>query len=314
MKVQDQAEGNGWSLWNADTTEAIRGLPSDSVDFSAYSPPFASLYTYSPSERDMGNCRTHGEFHEHFGFLMPEMLRVTKPGRNMSVHCMDLPTSKARDGKIGLTDFPGELIRAAERAGWIWHSKVTIRKDPVTAMQRTKALGLLWKQIQKDSCMSRMGIPDYVLTFRKPGDNAAPVAHTKDDFPVSQWQQWAEPVWTIADSQKDLDLLEAWAGLVWSDIDPSDTLQYRSAREHADERHIAPLQLEVTRRCVRMWSNPGEVVLSPFAGIASEGVVALEEGRRFLGFELKPSYWRQGARNLGAAQSQRTLFSESAAQ
>jgi len=282
MKVLDQAEGKHWTLWQGDSAEVLRGVPDSSVGFSVYSPPFASLYTYSNSDRDMGNCRTHAEFHEHFAFLMPEMLRVTKPGRNMSVHCMDLPTSKARDGQIGLSDFPGELIRAAQKAGWIWHSKVTIWKDPVTAMQRTKALGLLHKQILKDSCMSRMGIPDYVLTFRKPGVNVEPVGHTRDQFPVDLWQKWASPI--------------------WSDIDPSDTIQHRSAREEEDERHICPLQLEVIRRCVRLWSNPGDTVLSPFAGIASEGVVAVEEARRFVGVELKRSYFEQAARNLAAAE------------
>lgn len=282
MNVLDQKGGEGWQLYHGDAVEVLPALPAESVDFSVYSPPFASLYTYSNSDRDMGNCRSHSEFHEHFAFLMPGMFRLTKPGRNMSVHVMDLPTSKARDGQIGLTDFPGQIIKAAEEAGWIWHSRVTIWKDPVTAMQRTKALGLLWKQLLKDSTMSRQGIPDYVLTFRKPGDNAEPVSHTKEQFPVSLWQKWASPV--------------------WDDIDPSDTLQFRSAREDDDERHLAPLQLEVIRRCVRLWSNPGNIVLSPFAGIGSEGFVALEEGRRFVGTELKPSYFGQASRNLASAE------------
>ena len=280
--VIDQAAGDGWALWQADSVDALRGIPESSVGLSVYSPPFASLYTYSNSDRDMGNCRTHAEFHEHFGWLMPEMLRVTKPGRNMCVHCMDLPTSKVRDGHIGLQDFPGELIRAAERAGWIWHSKVTIWKDPVTQMQRTKALGLLGKQLWKDSAMSRMGLADYVLTFRRPGENAEPISHSRDEFPVSQWQQWASPIWI--------------------DIQPNDTLQYRSAREAEDERHICPLQLEVIRRCVRLWSNPGDVVLSPFAGIGSEGYVAIQERRRHLGIELKASYYQQAAKNLASAE------------
>lgn len=302
INVLDQAVGDDWALYNGDSCEVMKGLPTESVDFSCYSPPFASLYTYSNSDRDMGNCRTHDEFHEHFSWLMPEMFRVTKSGRNMSVHCMDLPTSKARDGQIGLTDFPGELIRAAERAGWIWHSKVTIFKDPVTAMQRTKALGLLWKQLKKDSCMSRMGIPDYVLTFRKPGVNASPVSHSPEEFPVAQWQKWASPTWIVEDTEQDLDLLSQWAGLLWDDINPSDTLQFRSAREDADERHLAPLQLEVIRRCIRLWSNPGDTVLTPFAGIGSELVVALEEKRKAIGSELKKSYWDQGRRNCATAE------------
>lgn len=287
VEALNQVTGAGWVMYQGDCVELVRGIPDRSVDFTAYSPPFASLFTYSNSDRDMGNCRTHDEFHEHFRFLLGDLLRVTKPGRNMSVHCMDLPTSKTRDGEIGLTDFPGELIRSARAAGWIWHSKVTIWKDPVTAMQRTKALGLLWKQIQKDSCMSRMGIPDYVLTFRRPGVNPNPVSHTKEEFPVDQWQKWASPI--------------------WSDINPSDTLQFRSAREHADERHVCPLQLEVIRRCVRLWSNPGDVILSPFAGIGSEGYVALEEGRKFVGVELKGSYFSQACANLSTAEKQKDV-------
>ena len=278
----DQATGEGWSIVNGDCVEVVRDMPANSIDLSIYSPPFASLYTYSASDRDMGNCRTHDEFFEHYRFLLAHLLDATKPGRNMCVHCMDLPTSKSRDGYVGLSDFPGEIIRSAENAGWIWHSKVTIWKDPVTAMQRTKALGLLHKQLKKDSCMSRMGIPDYVLTFRKPGENPFPVAHTDETFPVSLWQKWASPI--------------------WDDIDPSDTLQFRSAREEEDEKHICPLQLEVIRRCVRLWSNPSDVVASPFAGIGSEGVVSIEEGRRYVGVELKRSYYEQAARNLAAAE------------
>ncbi len=288
MNVIDQAMGDGWAVYNGDSCEVLKGLPDNSVHYSVYSPPFASLYTYSPSDRDMGNCKDHREFWEHFAFLLPELFRVTKPGRNMSAHVMDLPTSKARDGRIGLTDFPGEFIRQAESAGFIWHSRITIWKDPVTAMQRTKALGLLWKQLLKDSCMSRQGIPDYVLTFRKPGDNSEPVSHTKTEFPVDQWQKWASPV--------------------WDDIDPSDTLQYRSAREHEDERHVAPLQLEVIRRCLTLWSNPGDVVLSPFAGIGSEGYVSLQNNRKFVGCELKRSYYEQAVRNLRGAKRQTSLL------
>lgn len=309
----DQSEGNGWKLIQGDCVEVVRAMPEKSVDFSVFSPPFASLYTYSNSDRDMGNCTNHEMFHKHHTFLLADLLRVTKPGRNMSLHCMDLPTSKVRDREIGLSDFPGEIIRSAKSVGWIWHSKVTIRKDPVQAMQRSKALGLLHKQILKDSCMSRMGIPDYVLTFRRPGVNAEPVSHARDEFPVSIWQQWAEPIWTVQDSDKDVELAAQFAGLTWSDINPSDTLQGRSAREHNDERHIAPLQLEVSRRCIRMWSKPGNVVLSPFAGIGSEGYVALEEGRKFIGVELKRSYYEQACKNLAsvdpnASGRQRSLF------
>ncbi|MCA9667399.1 MAG: site-specific DNA-methyltransferase [Myxococcales bacterium] len=256
----------------------MRGLPDSSIGYSIFSPPFASLYTYSASMRDLGNCKDDADFFAHFAFVAAELHRVLAPGRLVSMHCMPMPSSKSRDGFIGVRDFPGDLIRAMERAGFVYHSEVCIWKDPVTAMQRTKALGLLHKQLKKDSCMSRQGLPDKVVTMRKLGDNPEPVSHTNETFPVQVWQNYASPV--------------------WMDIDPSDTLQYRSAREHDDERHICPLQLEVIRRCLRMWSNPDDIVLSPFAGIGSEGVVALEQGRRFVGAELKGSYFEQAARNL----------------
>jgi DNA modification methylase len=275
------AVGEGWEVALADCVDVVNELEEDSVDYSMFSPPFSSLYTYSNSERDMGNSKGSGEFFKHFSYLIGGLHRITKPGRLVSVHCMDLPTSKTHHGHIGLRDFRGEIIRAFEDAGFYFHSNVTIWKDPVTAMQRTKALGLLHKQLKKDSCMSRQGIPDYVVTFRKPGENAEPVAHTDETFPVSRWQEWASPI--------------------WSDINPSDTLQYRSAREHKDEKHIAPLQLEVIRRCIMLWTNPGDLVFSPFAGIGSEGYVALQHGRRFLGVELKESYWKQAKANLAVA-------------
>ncbi len=273
-----------WTMHLADCVELARELPSDSIHYSVYSPPFQSLYTYSNSERDLGNSRDAREFWEHYKFLIAESYRAMMPGRLVSIHCMNLPTSKVRDGHIGLRDFRGEIIKAFEDAGFIYHSEVCIWKDPVTAMQRTKALGLLHKQIKKDSCMSRQGVPDYLVTMRKPGDNPERVTNTNESFPVHLWQQHASPI--------------------WMDINPSDTLQYRSAREHNDERHICPLQLEVIRRAVKLWSNPGDVVWSPFAGIGSEGFVALEMGRRFIGSELKGSYYQQACRNLGNALSQ----------
>lgn len=281
MDVIDQTITSEYALYHGDCIEVIQSLPNDSVHFSIFSPPFASLYTYSNSPRDMGNCKSHEEFFEHFGVLVPELLRVTMPGRLLSFHCMNLPTAKSRDGVIGLADFRGGLIRAFVETGWIYHSEVCIWKDPVTAMQRTKALGLLHKQLKKDSCMSRQGIPDYLVTMRKPGDNPERVEHTNESFPVREWQEYASPV--------------------WSDINPSDTLQYRSAREHEDERHICPLQLEVIRRALRMWSNKDDTVLSPFMGIGSEGYVAVSEGRRFVGVELKASYYQQAVRNMATA-------------
>ena len=287
IETGDVAEGDGWVLTHDDCVRVVGAMESESVHYSVFSPPFASLYTYTDDPRDMGNCANHDTFYEHFAHLVPELLRVTKPGRLLSFHCMDLPTSKARDGVIGLRDFRGDLIRMFEAAGWILHSQVTIWKDPVVAMQRTKAIGLLHKQLKKDSCMSRQGIPDYLVTVRKPGDNPERVSHTNDSFPVQMWQNYASPV--------------------WMDIDPSDTLQFRSAREHDDERHICPLQLGVIRRALKLWSNPGDTVLSPFAGIGSEGYVALDMGRRFVGAELKRSYFDQARRNLAASTSQMTL-------
>ena len=275
------ASGKSWALYNGDCIEVLRGMPSETVGLSVFSPPFSSLYTYSNSDRDLGNCRSDEEFFTHFAFVMAEIARVLMPGRSVAMHCMDLPTSKVRDGHIGLRDFPGELIRCGERAGLIYHSSVVIWKDPVTAMQRTKALGLLHKTVRGNASMSRQGIPDYLVTVRAPGDPVERVTHDADDYPVSKWQEVASPV--------------------WMNINPSETLQYRSAREHDDERHIAPLQLEVIRRGIELWTNPGDIVLSPFAGIGSEGFVALQMGRRFIGAELKASYYQQAARNLSAA-------------
>jgi hypothetical protein len=287
--ARDVATGEGWTLHLADCVEVAREIPDDSLHYSIYSPPFASLYTYSNSDRDMGNCTDHEQFMEHYRFLVRENYRATMPGRLVSFHCMNLPTSKVRDGVIGIRDFRGELIRLHESEGWIFHSEVCIWKDPVTAMQRTKALGLLWKQIKKDSCMSRQGIPDYLVTMRKPGENPERVSHTAEDFPVELWQNYASPV--------------------WMDIDPSDTLSYREAREHDDERHICALQLQVIERAVKLWSNPGDTVFSPFAGIGSEGYTALRMGRKFLGVELKRSYWAQACRNLEqAGREQHGLF------
>lgn len=290
MQAVEHVEGKNWALYNGDCIDVMQGIPSNSVGFSVFSPPFASLYTYSNSERDLGNCRTHDEFFAHFDFVLAELARVLMPGRSVSMHCMDLPTSKVRDGHIGLRDFPGELIRAGERAGLIYHSSVIIWKDPVTAMQRTKALGLLHKTIRNDSSMSRMGIPDRVVTLRKPGDNPVAIKHSSEVYPVDKWQRVASPV--------------------WDDIDPSDTLQFRAARDEADERHICPLQLEVIRRCCELWSAAGDVVLTPFAGIGSELYVAIEMGRKAVGVELKPSYFQQAVRNLRAAETEagRDLF------
>lgn len=277
VNVIDQAITQNYALYNGDSTEILKGIPSDSIHYSIFSPPFASLYTYSNSERDLGNCRTTIEFYQQFKFIVDELFRVLMPGRLISFHCMDLPLSKERDGIIGIRDFRGELIKLFENAGFVLHSQVCIWKDPVIAMQRTKAIGLLHKQLKKDSCMSRQGIPDYLVTMRKPGANPEPVSHSNETFPVEIWQRYASPIWT--------------------DINPSDTLQASSARDEKDERHICPLQLTVIRRALNLWTNPGDVVLTPFLGIGSEAYVALELGRKAIGIELKPSYYQQAVRN-----------------
>ena len=277
MKCIDSCITDRFALYNGDSCEVMTEIPDDSVHYEIFSPPFASLYTYSNSERDLGNCRSDDEFFEHFEFIARELYRVLMPGRLVSIHCMNFPAMKERDGYIGIKDFRGDLIRLFQKCGFIYHSEVCIWKDPVTAMQRTKAIGLLHKQLKKDSTISRQGIPDYLVTMRKPGDNAEPVTHTNESFPVNIWQRYASPV--------------------WDDINPSDTLQARSCRDEKDEKHICPLQLTVIRRGINLWTNPGDVVLTPFMGIGSEAVVALEQGRKAIGIELKPSWYRQAVRN-----------------
>lgn len=289
--VEDTVRTGEYELMLGDCVERIAEIPDGSVGFSVFSPPFASLYTYSNSDRDMGNCKDDVEFMEHFKYLVDELYRVLMPGRLVSFHCMNLPTSKERDGFIGIRDFRGDLIRTFQESGFIYHSEVTIWKDPVTAMQRTKALGLLNKQKNKDSSMSRQGIPDYLVTMRKPGDNPEPIEHTNEDFPISVWQKYASPV--------------------WMDINPSNTLQRESARENQDERHICPLQLDVIERAIDLWSKPGDTVLSPFMGIGSEGYCAVLKGRKFVGIELKASYFECAKRNIEQASmkaSELTLF------
>ena len=290
---EDVGSGDAWTMHLGDCVKVCEGFDDDSIDYTVFSPPFASLYTYSNSDYDMGNCRDDDEFFGQFQFLIRDLYRATKPGREVSFHCMNLPTSKANHGYIGVRDFRGDLIRAFEAEGWIFHSEVCIWKDPVVAMQRTKALGLLWKQIKKDSAMCRQGIPDYLVTMRKPGENPDRIEHTADEFPVDLWQRIASPVWT--------------------DINPSRTLQYRSARDDDDERHICPLQLDVIERALMLWSRKGDLVFSPFAGIGSEGYCAVKMGRRFVGAELKPSYWQLACRNLQSAeQEQDDLFAGAA--
>lgn len=309
MNCIDQTITDKWAIYNGDCVEVLRGLPAESVDYSIFSPPFASLYTYSNSPRDMGNVRNDAEFFEHFSHLVTELRRVMKPGRNVSFHCMLIPTSKDRDGYIGLKDFRGDLIRAFQSAGFIYASEVCIWKDPVTAMQRTKALGLLHKTVRGNAAMSRQGIPDYLVTMRAPGECSERVRHYRDEQECRD--ECAENELSYQDEQSRIYPVDKWqqvASPVWTDINPNDTLQYRSAREHDDERHICPLQLEVIRRGVELWTNPNDVVLTPFCGIGSEVYVAVEMGRRGIGVELKSSYYQQAIANLGAMANQIDLF------
>lgn len=277
MNVLNQTIKENYSLYNGDSCEIMTSIPDNSIHYSIFSPPFADLYVYSNSERDMGNCKSKSEFYEHFRFIVKELYRIMMNGRLVSFHCMNLPTSKQRDGFIGITDFRGELIRLFEECGFIYHSEVCIWKDPVIAMQRTKALGLLHKQIKKDSAMCRQGIADYLVTMRKPGENPERITHTDETFPVKVWQNYASPV--------------------WMDINPSNTLQRTSAREEKDEKHICPLQLDVIERGINLWTNPNDIVFTPFMGIGSEIYQALKMGRRGIGIELKESYYNQAVLN-----------------
>ena len=285
---EDTYDGDGFTVHLGDCVKWTRRMADNSIDYSVFSPPFADLFVYSNSDHDMGNCRDDAEFVTQLRYLIGELFRIIKPGRNVSFHCMNLPTTKMRQGFIGLRDFRGDLIRAFQDAGFIYHSEVCIWKDPVVAMQRTKALGLLHKTIRENASMSRMGLPDYVVTMRKPGDAEPRVTHG-DDLPVMMWQKYASPI--------------------WSDIDQGRTLNKLPARDENDEKHMCPLQLDVIERCIHLWTNRGDLIFSPFTGIGSEGYCAVKMGRRFVGTELKPQYWDLAVENItDATREQRGLF------
>lgn len=291
--VTDDATGEGWRLMLGDSCERLAEIDDNSIDLGLYSLPFDSMYTYSPSERDIGNCRDRDEFLAHYSYVVEHMLRVTKPGRVCAVHCMQVPILKAREGYTGLTDFRGQVIAAHQAAGWIYYGEVVIDKNPQIQAVRTKAQGLMFVQLRRDSIKSRPALPDYVLLFHKPGENQVPV---KADISNETWIEWARPV--------------------WFGIREMDTLNPAPGTEESDERHICPLQLDLIERAVRMWSNPGETVLSPFAGIGSEGYIAVQHGRRSIGCELKPSYWQVAIENMRKAENlarQGSLFTEATA-
>jgi len=284
----DTETGEGWTMHHGDCVRVAKTIPDESIDFSVFSPPFADLFTYSDDLQDMGNCADLAEFTAHFEFLIAEMKRIMVPGREVAVHCLDLLSTKWKHGRIEFQDFSGEIIRAFWRHGFLFHSRICIWKSPVTEMQRTKAHGLLYKTLKADSCDSRVGSADYLLVFRKPGENPRPVTKHPSSFPVEVWQEYASPVWMTVDQGR--------------------VLNRNGARDHADERHICPLQLDVIERAVTLWSNPGDLVYSPFAGIGSEGHGALQLDRRFIGSELKESYFRQACENLKNAKAQMMLL------
>ena len=314
-KVIDQTITDEYTLYQGDCVQVMRGIPSDSVHMSCFSPPFASLYSYTDAQQDMSNVRDYAEFFGGMDFMIAEMRRILMPGRLVSFHCINLPLSIEHDGVIGLRDFRGDLIRAFEKHGFIYHSEVVIWKDPLIAATRTHALGLAHKQIVEDSSRCRVGIPDYLVTMRKPGENPEAVSHKPSGF-----DRWIGPKQDEPKAEKKADpaknkyshyVWQRYASPVWFDIDPSDTLQRNSIRDEDDSRHICPLQLTVIRRAIELWSNPGDVVFSPFAGIGSEGYVAIEERRRYVGVELKDTYYRQACSNLDAAmklRDQGTLY------
>lgn len=303
IKAINQIVTENYAIYEGDSCEIMPALPSESVGYSLHSPPFEGLYKFSNSDRDVSN--SNGEnFYKHYGFIVDELFRITKTGRLASVHCMQLPTSITRHGFIGMRDFRGEIVRLFQEKGWVFHSEVCIWKDPVVAQQRTKSIRLLHKQVCKDAAISGQGLADYILTFRKVGKNEEPVAGMFEYY-IGEGNA-PEPVENRLNRQNEEDArkwysIEVWqryASPVWMDISQSRTLQYRGGRDDKDEQHISPLQLDVIERCIHLWSNPNDIVFTPFLGIGSEVYGAVELGRRGIGIELKPSYFKQAVKNL----------------
>lgn len=291
----NEAHGDDFAVYHGDCVDVLRQMPSNTVDFAIYSPPFSGLYIYNDSEADMGNCADDDEFFAHYAFLVKELHRIMRPGRIAAVHCKDLVYYRNQRGTAGLRDFPGYLIRAHTAAGFDFHSRVTIWRCPVREMTKTKAHGLLYKQLRADSSFSRQGLPEYLVVFRKwaeEGEEVQPVTHTYESFPLADWQEYASPV--------------------WMDMRETDVLNANGARGANDEKHICPMPLDITKRATRLWSNPGDTVLSPFMGIGSEGFCALSMRRRFIGVELKDTYFRQAVENLRGASAQTDLFVQEA--
>ncbi len=320
MNVIQQDQGVNWAAYNGDSCQLIKRLPDCSVGYSIFSPPFASLYTYSDLPEDLGNSKNDAEFYQHFSFLVGELYRILKPGRNLSFHCMEIPAMKERDGYIGLKDFPGDMIRMFESHGFIYHSRVAIWKDPLTEVTRTKAIGLQHKQLVKDSVMCRSGLPDYLITMRKPGENVEPVSHPDGLTEYAGTDEIQDPKIPRPDPDREAAAKkiayvgqpvfshQAWrkyASPVWMDINQTNTLNRAMARDNEDERHICPLQLDVIERGITLYSNPNDIVFSPFMGIGSEIYQAIKMGRRGIGIELKESYYQLAVKNIKRAVEER---------
>jgi DNA modification methylase len=300
IQLLNQVICEDYALYNGDSAEVLAGIPDESIHLSLFSPPFENLYCYSPTERDLGNSRSTEEFFDHFKYIIDHLYRVVKPGRNCAIHVAQIPLTVIHDGMIGIRDFRGDIIRAFSDRGFIYHSEVTINKNPQLAAVRSKAKGLLFVQLRKDAAWMRQAFADYIVVMRKPGENKTPV---KPDLTNEDWIEWAHPVWQCNGESDELYVPEP---AIWNDIRESDTLNTSEGKDAKDERHVCPLQLGTIERCIRLWSNPGEVVCSPFCGIGSEGFKALELGRKFVGVELKPSYFRTAHKNLERAMQSRT--------
>lgn len=316
VRCLDQVEGDRYHAWNGDSVEIVAALPRDSVGLSVFSPPFPGMYAYTNSPRDVGNVRDFGQLVEHFHFLAESILRCTQPGRLCCVHLTQEPVFKGREGYVGLRDFRGDMIRCMEKAGWLYYTEVTIDKNPMLKASRTKEATLLFKTLAADSSMSRPALADYVVVFKKPGENGNPIRagisekyENRDGWITGdEWCEWAAPVWyrkMPAEKSPHYPFQENYPSRhqATDGISEGDVLRnFVDGRENDDEKHLCPLQLGVIERCVKLWSNPGDVVLSPFMGIGSEGYVAIRHGRRFVGCELKPSYFRVACENLRDAE------------
>ena len=298
MAIINQVLKKNYAIYNGDCIEVMKSMPDGKVDLALFSPPFADLYCYSDSPMDLGNCKNYDEFFVHFGFVVEQLARVIKPGRNCCVHCMDIPAMKERDGFIGIKDFSGDIIRLFQKHGFIFHSRHTIWKDPLIEATRTKAIGLMHKQLQKDSIRSRAGLPDYLLTFRNAGDNQIPVVHPEG---LTSYCGSDDPSKGFSGIKKSHNIWRAYASPVWMDVRQTKTLNARAAREADDEKHLCPLQMDTIERAIVLWSNPGEVVFTPFMGVGSEVYGAVINGRKGVGAELKTAYYNQAVRNLAEA-------------